>query len=149
MVLPSSWLIKSSRDLDESQAPATKKAKRTTPPTTFLSLPRELRQAIILDVFHLSYTLEWHVFVGQSTRKHRCGYWFRSCLSDHRMIDAKKIAELMSLHDVGWAYSTWIKTRSEQLTGQWEHDWDDNTPDHCAALEGGVCHGCPRHLQPS
>jgi hypothetical protein len=56
------------------------KAKLTPAPrTTFLSLPRDLRQAVILDALNQSYTFTWLTMMilhdTPSLPGHDCGWW--------------------------------------------------------------------------
>ncbi|TID18944.1 hypothetical protein E2P81_ATG05918 [Venturia nashicola] len=96
--------------LDESQTPANKKAKRNITLTTFLSIPREIRQAIILDVLHQLWNLEWHVAyirvegAGDSVKGYCSGLWYRPLRAVCRMKETLNDAEPGLWKDTDWAW---------------------------------------------
>ncbi|KAE9978785.1 hypothetical protein EG328_001241 [Venturia inaequalis] len=143
----------------ESQVPATKKAKVTTPPTTFLSLPREIRQAILLDVLDRSRPFRWYVGhdrvdgAGDSLKGCRRGCWIRTFMTVLRMAKAVKQAEHKLQDDVDWAWKKVLDRRSKdppmELSGSWAYHWDSSSPNLCTAPVYGYCYGCPHHVQSS
>jgi hypothetical protein len=119
---PSIWIYCDHSPITTTMPSKNLERKHTTLPTTFLSLPREIRQIIILDALHQSYTFTWHTTMIRSNstsaslkgRSH--GWSARYTKLVFEMQNALRIAELRLDLDVGWAFNKWC-SESGSCTG--------------------------------
>lgn len=135
--------------------PAPLRPQLARPRTTFLSLPRELRRAIILDALQQSDTYTWYnfglrrIFIARLVYDKMVGHWYRPAVAVDEIQEAIQIADPALLRDVEWAWDTWIKTRGPR-DGVWSHDCGELGLNGCRAQDfSGRCEGCSVHVQPS
>ncbi|TLD36515.1 putative glutaminase [Venturia nashicola] len=118
-----------------SPSPATKKitaiTKPTKPPTTFLSLARELRQRILSETYQDDDEAPWRVALGNQQWSATLNAIHPALFSDVDYVNSKWVEDMIALAEDKWSakHPSGLTTmRDEDRAAVWTAYWGDTAP---------------------